>query len=148
MCTPSTSKKKKKMLREIKDLNGSEKCKSLSCPILCNPMDWGLPGSSVHGILQARMLEQVAIPFSRGSSQTRDWTQVSCAAGRWATWKAQRPKEKERSTIFIYLRLKIDEMLILPKLTIDSMPSHWKFQQYTFRNQQAYSKTYLKIQRI
>ena len=62
MCTPSTSKKKKKMLREIKDLNGSEKCKSLSCPILCNPMDWGLPGSSVHGILQARILKWVAFP--------------------------------------------------------------------------------------
>ena len=40
-----------------------------SCPTLCNPMDCGLPGSSVHGILQARILEWVAIPFSRGSSR-------------------------------------------------------------------------------
>ena len=39
-----------------------------SCPTLCDPMDWGLPGSSVHGILQERILEWVAIPFSRGSS--------------------------------------------------------------------------------
>ena len=39
-----------------------------SCPTLCNPMDYSLPGSSVHGILQARILEWVAIPFSRGSS--------------------------------------------------------------------------------
>ena len=38
------------------------------CPTLCNPMDCSLPGSSVHGILQARILERVAIPFSRGSS--------------------------------------------------------------------------------
>ena len=38
------------------------------CPILCNPMDCSLPGSSVHGILQARVLEWVVIPFSRGSS--------------------------------------------------------------------------------
>ena len=46
-----------------------------SCPALCDPMDWN-PGSSVHGILQARILEWVAIPFSRGSSQPRDRTQV------------------------------------------------------------------------
>ena len=38
------------------------------CPILCNPMDCSLPGSSIHGILQARILEWVGIPFSRGSS--------------------------------------------------------------------------------
>ena len=45
-----------------------------SCLILCNPMDCSLPGSSVHGILQARLLEWVAISFSRGSSQPRDAT--------------------------------------------------------------------------
>ena len=43
-----------------------------SCPTLCNPMDCSLPGSSVHGILQARILEWVAISFSRGSSRPRD----------------------------------------------------------------------------
>ena len=52
-------------------------------------MDCSPPGSSVHGILQARILEWVAIQFSRGSSQLRDWTQVSSIAGRfftiWAT---------------------------------------------------------------
>ena len=51
------------------------------CPILCNPMDCSPPGSSVHGILQARILEWVAISFSRGYSQPRDRTQVSCMAG-------------------------------------------------------------------
>ena len=60
-----------------------------SCPTLCNPMDCNLPGSSVHGILQARLLEWVAIPFSRESSRLRDQTWVSCIAGRffiiWAT---------------------------------------------------------------
>ena len=59
------------------------------CPTLCNRMDCRLPGSSVHGILQQRILEWVTIPFSRGSSQTRDKTQVFCIAGRffiiWAT---------------------------------------------------------------
>ena len=52
-----------------------------SCPSLCNSMDCHLPGSSVHGILQARMLEWVAISSSRGSSQPRDQTHVSCLAG-------------------------------------------------------------------
>ena len=54
-----------------------------SCPTLCNPMDYSLPGSSVHGILQARILERVAIASSRGSSQPRDGTQVSLIAGRF-----------------------------------------------------------------
>ena len=54
-----------------------------SCLTLCDPMDWGLPGSSVHGILQARILEWVAVPFSRGSSQPRDQTQVSHITGRF-----------------------------------------------------------------
>ena len=54
----------------------SVSCKE--CPTLCNPMDCGPPGSSVHGLLQAGILEWVAIPFSRGSSRPRDWTRVSC----------------------------------------------------------------------
>ena len=63
-----------------------------SCPNLCDPMDCSLPGSSLHGIFQARVLEWVAISFSRGSSQTRDRTWVSCIGGRrfnlWATsWR-------------------------------------------------------------
>ena len=56
------------------------------CLTLCDPLDCSPPGSSVYGILQARILEWVAIPFSRGSSWPRDPTQVSCIAGRfWAT---------------------------------------------------------------
>ena len=58
------------------------------CLTLCNPVDY-----TVHGILQTRTLEWVAFPFSRGSSQLRDWTQVYCIAGRfftsWATREAQ-----------------------------------------------------------
>ena len=46
------------------------------CPTLCDPMDCSLPGSSIHGIFQARVLEWVAISFSRGSSQPREWTWV------------------------------------------------------------------------
>ena len=48
------------------------------CPALCSLMDCSLPDSSVHGIFQARILEWVAISFSRGSLQPKDWTQVSC----------------------------------------------------------------------
>ena len=53
-----------------------------SCLTLCDPMDWNPPGSSIHGILQARILEWLAISFSRGSSQIRDRPRVSCIAGR------------------------------------------------------------------
>ena len=53
-----------------------------SGPTLCDPMDCSLPGSSVQGIFQARILEWVAISFSRGSSQPRDRTQVSHIASR------------------------------------------------------------------
>ena len=56
-----------------------------SCLTLCNPLDYSPPGSSVHEILQARILERVAIPFSKGSSQPRDQTEVSCIAGRFFT---------------------------------------------------------------
>ena len=53
---------------------------SSSCPTVYNPRDCSPPGSSVHGILQARILECVALSFSRGSSPPRDWTQVSCSS--------------------------------------------------------------------
>ena len=53
-----------------------------SCPTLCNPMGCSLSGSSVHGVFPTRTVEWVTISFSRGSSQPRDWTRVSCIAGR------------------------------------------------------------------
>ena len=56
-----------------------------SCPTLWDPINYSLPSSSVHGILQARILEWVAISFSRGSSWPRNRTQVSCIAGRYFT---------------------------------------------------------------
>ena len=72
-----------------------------SCPTLCDPMDYSLPGSSVHRILQARILEWVAISFSRRlewvaisfsrrSSGLRDWTRVSRIVGRRFTIRATR----------------------------------------------------------
>ena len=69
-----------------------------SCLTLCDPMDYSLPGSPVHGILQARILEWVAMPSSRGSSRPRDGTRisyVSCIGWQIfttsATWEAGSP---------------------------------------------------------
>ena len=66
-----------------------------SCPTFVTPVDHTLPGSSVHGILQGRIMELVAILFSRGSSWPRGRTQGSCIAGRfftlWATREALNP---------------------------------------------------------
>ena len=59
----------------------------LSCPTLCDPME------IVHGILQTRILEWVAVPFSRGSSWPRNWTRVSYVAGRFFTSWAESPKK-------------------------------------------------------
>ena len=60
------------------------------CPTLCNPMD-----STAHGILQASILEWVAIPFSRGSSQPRDWTQVShVAGGLFTSWGIRETQQR------------------------------------------------------
>ena len=76
------------------DIYESESEVAQSCLTLCEPVDCSLPGSSIHGILQARILEWVAISFSRGSSPPRDWTQISHIAGRcfnlWVTREAPR----------------------------------------------------------
>ena len=68
------------------------------CPTICDPVDYSPPGSSVHGIFQARILEWVAISFSRRSSRPRDQTQISCVPfmGRWipshyTTWETLSP---------------------------------------------------------
>ena len=72
-----------------------------SCPTLCDPMDCSPPASSVHGIFQARILEWIAISFSRGSSQPRNRTQVSCIAGRFFTnWAMREISSPYLSLIF------------------------------------------------
>ena len=66
-----------------------------SCPTLWDLTDCSPPGSSVHGMLQARIPEWVAISFSRGSSQSRYWTQVSCIAGGFFTiWATREPPDR------------------------------------------------------
>ena len=67
-----------------------------SCPTLCGPMDY-----TVHGILQARILEWVAFPFSRGSPQPRDWTQVSHIVGGFFTsWAAREANDRDIAYTF------------------------------------------------
>ena len=86
LCEPKTVVEKKEKKREVKVLVAQ------SCPALCDPEDCSLPGSSVRGILQSKILEWVAISFSRGSSWTKDWTQV-CIAGRFSTiWDIKEKK--------------------------------------------------------
>ena len=96
---------------------------SQSCLTLCDPMNCSPPGSSVHGFLQARILEWVAIPFSRGSSPPRDWTWISCIAGRcftiWAT----------RETQYVDKVVYIEMQLFFP---IFNKSNQWQFKIYNF----------------
>ena len=77
---------------ESKKKDRNESKVAQSCLALWDRMDYSLPGSSIHGIFQARILEWVAISFSRGSSRPRNQTRVSSTAGRrftvWATREA------------------------------------------------------------
>ena len=81
-----------KMLPNLAQIIEGVKLKAAqSCLTLCDPMDY-----TVHGILQARILEWVAVPFSRGSSWPRNWTGVSCIAGRFfINWAIREALEKE-----------------------------------------------------
>ena len=74
-----------------------------SCPTLCDPVDCSLPGSSVLGILQARILEWVAIPFSRRSSQPRDGMQCLTSNLHWqaALYKTLAPPGKPQRYLYI-----------------------------------------------
>ena len=81
-CTmKETINKVKRQLSEWEKIIANESEVDQSCPTLCDPMDCSLQGSPVYGIFQARVLEWVAISFSRGSSQPRDQTQVFGIAG-------------------------------------------------------------------
>ena len=94
------------------------KVKSLLCLTLCDPMDCSLQRSSVHGIFQARVLEWVAISFSRGSSQPRDQTWVSRIVGRcftiWVTRKIFIVYKKKKK----HLLLAVGGDRIIPKAKV------------------------------
>ena len=82
-----------------------------SCPTLCDSMDCSPPGSSAHGILQARIILQwVAISFSRGSSQPRDWTRDSCVsfiASRYFTTDSPGKPINPHSNLLMVRTLKV-----------------------------------------
>ena len=89
------------------------------CLTLCNPMDYNLPGSSVHGILQARILEWVAMPSSRGSSRPRDWTCESCVAGRFFTAETKVMKKQ------IIIKITYSLLDPVPGLLLIHFPTVW-----------------------
>ena len=93
------------------------------CPTLCNPKDYSLPGFSVHGILQARILEWVIMPFNRRFSWPREWTWVSCIIGRFSTvWGTREALlAVEMPDIFISR----DRYLQIPFILITALKS-WK----------------------
>ena len=86
--------------------------KCLSCPTLCNPMDYSLPDSSVYGIFQARILKWVAIPFSRRSSQPKDQTWVSCIIGGFFKVWAPRDSPGDYSLTLVIISQYIHKYLI------------------------------------
>ena len=102
------------------------RAKSLQpCVTLCCPKDHSPPGSPVHGILQARILEQVAMNSSRGSSQPRDWTHFSYVSfiGRWVLYHQHHLGSP---------RLKLTSSITLTKL-VNLCALKWPFQYTTGR---------------
>ena len=98
-------------------ISESEVCSlTQSCLTLCDPMDCSLPGSSVHGIFQARILEWVATSFSRESSQPRDRTWVTCVSciGRWI-WD---------TSTDIYSNSKCEQLGFTPLSPLNTQPGH------------------------
>ena len=98
---------RKQLFREVMQEGKKESEVAQSCVTLCDPMDCSLPGSSssIHGIFQARVLEWVAIAFSRRSSRSRDWTRVSRTVGRCFTIRATREVLQEGKFRLISWRL-------------------------------------------
>ena len=119
-----------------------------SCPTFCDSMDYSLPGSSVHGFLQARILEWVAIPFSRGSFWPRDWTQVACNTGRfftaWATREVQKVLELDNyfEAAILSMHMSIRESLIMIYKKINFLRRVIK----TIRNKQKIDISFLCVE--
>ena len=97
-----------------------------SCPTLCDLLDYSLPGSSLHEILQARILGWVAISFSRGSSWPREWTQLSYIAGRFFTIWDQGNLISINHTIFRYLNAEAFKCKSQQVIEGDAYWTEWK----------------------
>ena len=98
------------------------------CPTLCNPMDYSLSGSSLHGILQARILELVALPYSRGSSLPRNRTGVSYVActDRWVLYQ-QCHLGSPHGYIHIYNIYIWHSTFLIIGIKIDKKLSNWQY---------------------
>ena len=107
-CSPLSSKRRGSPQPQL----AHSPCNPQTCPTLLWPHRLQLPGSFVHGILQARILEWVVIPFSRRSSQPRDWTWVSCIAGQYLTVWAT-PEKPSRQPRMNYYGHNLTVLLIL-----------------------------------
>ena len=120
------SQKEKDEYRVLTHIRVSEVAQS--CPTLCDAIDYSLPGSSVHGIFQAIVLEWIAISFSRGSSQPRAQTQVSRIVDRYFTVWAT------REVLYTYIYIYINRVTVL-----------YTWQECNFVNQLYFNNTYRYI---
>ena len=122
-----------------------------SCLTPCY-MDWGMPGSSAHGIFQARILEWVAISSSRVSSRPRDWTHISCVSCfgmrilyLWATRKSQRYLRKDfpsTNVISVGLIKNLYETNLYNKsiwFCTERSPTSWEVQRQKGRRRYIYA---------
>ena len=116
-----------------------------SCPTLCDPVDCSLPGSSVRGIFQARILEWAAIYFSRGSSRPRDWTMSPALQGRlstiWTPGLVLRSPVKIRISIELWnknSRAKHESLFL-------QVSRNWLFNTLNFKNLYHYNRPYYKL---
>ena len=102
-----------------------------SCLALCDPLDCSPSGSSVQGILQARILQWVTIPFFRGSSWPRGQTRVSCVAGRfWATREAKPGGSVDSSSLALHVQIVATDLVLLsvsrnPAFPTAAVPVSW-----------------------
>ena len=102
-----------------------------SCPALCNPMDCSPPGSTVHGIFQAIILEWIVISSSRASSGPRDWICISCFGWQilyhWDTWEAKQKLPLDYFSLFCYRLGKLLVVYFLWRNTIRKQRSLSEF---------------------
>ena len=105
-----------------------------SCPTLCDPMDCSPPGSSVHGIFQARILARVAICYARGSCLHRDRTHVSCVSCierqilyPWATWEALLVTYLPKCNLLIFLSVLLNYSQSPANVFLDGRVTNYGF---------------------
>ena len=120
------------------------------CPTLFEPLGCRQSGSSIHGLLQARIVKWVAAPFSRRSSQSRDWTQVSCIAGEfftiWATREAHSMTKRYRNSL---LSTNTHSFLLpksqyLPMSTLPLIQKPWKYYKFSVYYNFIFYKSYYR----